>query len=195
MNALGYQAMVLGNHEFNFGLKTSSGRAKTRSFPWLSANTAVEPGAARQAVRAVYRRRGSAASRSPSSASPRPPSRTGRNLENFAGYRFANAAGSRRSAVAEAARASSAPTSSLWPPTRARARRARRATPERERVRRSPSGVPGIDAIVYRAHAPAGGGIKDRERAAGAAEELGHFAGAYRFHARERRGRPLEARG
>ena len=44
MNALGYDAMVVGNHEFNFGLKNlSSARADAR-FPWISANIQGEPG-------------------------------------------------------------------------------------------------------------------------------------------------------
>lgn len=48
MNQLGYDAMVLGNHEFNFGLKSlDSARADAR-FPWLSANTTVEPGSGRR---------------------------------------------------------------------------------------------------------------------------------------------------
>ena len=33
MNAVGYDAMVVGNHEFNFGLKNLSWLARTRSFP------------------------------------------------------------------------------------------------------------------------------------------------------------------
>jgi 2',3'-cyclic-nucleotide 2'-phosphodiesterase / 3'-nucleotidase len=46
MNRLGYDAMTLGNHEFNFGLK-NLGRARAdAAFPWLSANTAVAQGGA-----------------------------------------------------------------------------------------------------------------------------------------------------
>jgi 2',3'-cyclic-nucleotide 2'-phosphodiesterase/3'-nucleotidase len=44
MNALSYQAMVLGNHEFNFGLKNLEQARSDAGFPWLSANTVVEPG-------------------------------------------------------------------------------------------------------------------------------------------------------
>ena len=44
MNHLGFEAMVLGNHEFNFGLRNlEKARAEAR-FPWLSANTEVTPG-------------------------------------------------------------------------------------------------------------------------------------------------------
>ena len=40
MNHLGYDAMVLGNHEFNFGLKNLRQAREQARFPWLSANTA-----------------------------------------------------------------------------------------------------------------------------------------------------------
>jgi 2',3'-cyclic-nucleotide 2'-phosphodiesterase / 3'-nucleotidase len=39
MNALGYSAMALGNHEFNFGLETLREVEKQAHFPFLSANT------------------------------------------------------------------------------------------------------------------------------------------------------------
>ena len=39
MNALGYDAMVVGNHEFNFGLKNLQAAREAARFPWLSANT------------------------------------------------------------------------------------------------------------------------------------------------------------
>jgi 2',3'-cyclic-nucleotide 2'-phosphodiesterase/3'-nucleotidase len=45
MNSLGYAAMVVGNHEFNFGLKNlNRARAEAR-FPWISSNIRVSPGA------------------------------------------------------------------------------------------------------------------------------------------------------
>jgi 2',3'-cyclic-nucleotide 2'-phosphodiesterase / 3'-nucleotidase len=45
MNQLGYAAMVLGNHEFNFGLRNLQRAREDARFPWISANTAVVPGA------------------------------------------------------------------------------------------------------------------------------------------------------
>ena len=42
MNALGYDAMVLGNHEFNFGLEALNEARATAHFPWLSANTRTD---------------------------------------------------------------------------------------------------------------------------------------------------------
>ncbi|HUP04027.1 MAG TPA: 5'-nucleotidase C-terminal domain-containing protein [Bryobacteraceae bacterium] len=46
MNALGYDAMTVGNHEFNFGLKNLNRARAEAHFPWLSANTVVAPGGA-----------------------------------------------------------------------------------------------------------------------------------------------------
>jgi 2',3'-cyclic-nucleotide 2'-phosphodiesterase/3'-nucleotidase len=39
MNRMGYDAMVVGNHEFNFGLRNLAAAREAARFPWLSANT------------------------------------------------------------------------------------------------------------------------------------------------------------
>jgi len=39
MNALGYDAMTVGNHEYNFGLPVLEKARSEAKFPWLSANT------------------------------------------------------------------------------------------------------------------------------------------------------------
>lgn len=39
MSRLGYDAMVMGNHELNFGLASLTAARASASFPWLSANT------------------------------------------------------------------------------------------------------------------------------------------------------------
>ncbi|HKA24778.1 MAG TPA: bifunctional metallophosphatase/5'-nucleotidase, partial [Candidatus Eisenbacteria bacterium] len=39
MNALGYDAMAVGNHEYDFGWKTLDAAHQAAKFPWLSANT------------------------------------------------------------------------------------------------------------------------------------------------------------
>jgi 2',3'-cyclic-nucleotide 2'-phosphodiesterase / 3'-nucleotidase len=44
MNRLGYDAMAVGNHEYNFGLKCFNQARADAQFPWLSANTTVAPG-------------------------------------------------------------------------------------------------------------------------------------------------------
>jgi len=45
MNAIGYDAMVVGNHEFNFGLKNLAKARSDGQFPWISANIHVAAGA------------------------------------------------------------------------------------------------------------------------------------------------------
>jgi 2',3'-cyclic-nucleotide 2'-phosphodiesterase / 3'-nucleotidase len=44
MNAIGYDAMVVGNHEFNYGLKNLDRARSDAHFPWLSANTELAGG-------------------------------------------------------------------------------------------------------------------------------------------------------
>jgi 2',3'-cyclic-nucleotide 2'-phosphodiesterase/3'-nucleotidase len=39
MNLMGYDAMVVGNHEFNYGLRNLAEARRAARFPWLSANT------------------------------------------------------------------------------------------------------------------------------------------------------------
>jgi 2',3'-cyclic-nucleotide 2'-phosphodiesterase/3'-nucleotidase len=43
MNAIGYDAMVVGNHEFNFGLKNLARARADARFPWISANIIANP--------------------------------------------------------------------------------------------------------------------------------------------------------
>lgn len=44
MNALGYDAMAVGNHEFNYGLANLNHARNDAKFPWLSANTVLAEG-------------------------------------------------------------------------------------------------------------------------------------------------------
>jgi 2',3'-cyclic-nucleotide 2'-phosphodiesterase / 3'-nucleotidase len=44
MNDIGYDAMVVGNHEFNFGLKNLAQSRAAAQFPWISASILVNPG-------------------------------------------------------------------------------------------------------------------------------------------------------
>jgi len=43
MNDVGYDVMVVGNHEFNFGLKNLAKARSTAGFPWISANILINP--------------------------------------------------------------------------------------------------------------------------------------------------------
>jgi 2',3'-cyclic-nucleotide 2'-phosphodiesterase/3'-nucleotidase len=42
MNRVGYDAMAVGNHEFNFGLEALGAARAAARFPWLSANTVTD---------------------------------------------------------------------------------------------------------------------------------------------------------
>src|SRR5437588_10196889 len=44
MNALKYDSMTVGNHEYNFGLKVLEKARREAKFPWLSANTYEDVG-------------------------------------------------------------------------------------------------------------------------------------------------------
>lgn len=44
MNAIGYDVMTVGNHEWNFGLKNLNQARSEAKFPWISASFVVEPG-------------------------------------------------------------------------------------------------------------------------------------------------------
>src|SRR5580693_7769230 len=44
MNAIGYDAMVVGNHEFNFGLRNIAAARADAHFPWISSNIIATPG-------------------------------------------------------------------------------------------------------------------------------------------------------
>jgi 2',3'-cyclic-nucleotide 2'-phosphodiesterase/3'-nucleotidase len=46
MNDIGYDTMVVGNHEFNFGLKNLAKARSAASFPWISSNIHLDAGAA-----------------------------------------------------------------------------------------------------------------------------------------------------
>ena len=48
MNHLKYDAMAVGNHEFNYGLKNLNKARSDAQFPWLSANTKTDPKSGRK---------------------------------------------------------------------------------------------------------------------------------------------------
>src|SRR5260370_24578287 len=54
MNATGYDAMVVGNHEFNFGLKNLAQARAQAHFPWISANIRVERRATQRPFAAYF---------------------------------------------------------------------------------------------------------------------------------------------
>jgi 2',3'-cyclic-nucleotide 2'-phosphodiesterase/3'-nucleotidase len=54
MNTIGYDAMVVGNHEFNFGLKNLAQARSQARFPWISANIPVERRATQRPFAAYF---------------------------------------------------------------------------------------------------------------------------------------------
>ena len=96
MNLLKYDAMVVGNHEFNFGLKNFEQARKAAKFPWISANT--EPGFTPYIVKEVGGQKvaviGITTPAVPSWEKP----------ENYAGLRFRPGVEAARQAVEEVRR-------------------------------------------------------------------------------------------
>ena len=96
MNLLKYDAMVVGNHEFNFGLKNFEQARRTAKFPWISANT--EPGFAPYFVKELAGLKvavvGITTPAVPSWEKP----------ENYAGLRFRSGVEAARDAVEEVRR-------------------------------------------------------------------------------------------
>ena len=54
MSSLHYDAMAVGNHEYNFGLKVLEKARSEAKFPWLSANT-YNKGTNRNSLQALHR--------------------------------------------------------------------------------------------------------------------------------------------
>ena len=54
MNAIGYDAMVVGNHEFNFGLRNLAQARSQARFPWISANIHIERRATQRPFAAYF---------------------------------------------------------------------------------------------------------------------------------------------
>lgn len=96
MNHLGYDAMTVGNHEYNFGLKVLNRSRDDARFPWLSANTSAS-GTARKYEPAVIKtvagvRIGIFGITTPAIPEFEKP-------ENYAGYKFEDGVAAARRAV------------------------------------------------------------------------------------------------
>ncbi len=99
MNELGYDAMTVGNHEYNFGLANFEKARHDARFPWLSANTEVEPGSrARPLDRYVIKTVGGIKVAVIGITTPSVPA--WEKPENYAGYRFGDGVEAARKSVA-----------------------------------------------------------------------------------------------
>src|SRR6266436_1425990 len=86
MNALGYDAMVVGNHEFNFGLANLDRARADARFPWLSANTELASGSGKPFARYLLKTVGGVKVAVIGVTTPAVPS--WEKPENYASYRF-----------------------------------------------------------------------------------------------------------
>jgi 2',3'-cyclic-nucleotide 2'-phosphodiesterase/3'-nucleotidase len=100
MNRLGYDAMTVGNHEYNFGLKNLNAAREAAHFPWLSANTAVAPGAKERSF-APYVVKTVAGIKVAVIGITTPAVPTWEKPENLGGYRFLPAVEAVRKALSE----------------------------------------------------------------------------------------------
>jgi 2',3'-cyclic-nucleotide 2'-phosphodiesterase/3'-nucleotidase len=143
MNYLRYDAMVLGNHEFNFGLKNLSAARTDAKFPWLSANTMVEGTKPFEAY--VLKTLGDTKVALIGITTPAIPQ--WEKPENYRGYKFSAGVEAARRTV-EALRAKEKPHVVLLA---AHAGFESRASdvPGENMVGEIASQVPGIDAIIY----------------------------------------------
>ncbi len=153
MNHIGYDAMALGNHEFNFGLSNLEKARATAKFPWLSANAASEPGAK---VRPFdrYLVKGIAGVRVGAIGITTPSVPHWEKPENYAGYRFLDGVEAARAAVADL-RAKHRPDLVLVAAHSGVDRDLKTGRPfgtgmpGENMVYQIAEAVPGIDAIVY----------------------------------------------
>jgi 2',3'-cyclic-nucleotide 2'-phosphodiesterase / 3'-nucleotidase len=100
MNRIGYDAMAVGNHEYNFGLKNFNRARGDAKFPWLSANTQVAPGGKERAFDAyIVKTVGGVKVAIIGITTPAVPN--WEKPENMGSYRFGPALEAVRKAVAE----------------------------------------------------------------------------------------------
>jgi len=139
MNRLGYAAMAVGNHEFNFGLSNLNAARAAAKFPWLSANTS---GGDRPFEPYIVKRVGGVKIAVIGITTPVVP--TWEKPENLGSYRFSSPVDAVRKAIAEL-RAKEQPDlilvaahSGLGP-----------EEPEENVVAEVAAKVEGIDAIVF----------------------------------------------
>lgn len=144
MNRLGYDAMVLGNHEFNFGLKNLQRARGDARFPWLSANTDVAVGAREKAFDPyIVRTVGGVKVAVIGVTTPAVP--TWEQPQNLGGYRFHPPAEAVRKSLAELRRTHAADIVVVA----AHAGLDRDGMGREENPVREIAAVEGVDAIVF----------------------------------------------
>ena len=141
MNAAGFEAMVLGNHEFNYGLANLQRAREAARFPWLSANTVggsrpFQPSIVKELAGVKVAIAGITTPSIPEWEKP----------EYYAGYKFLPGVDSARKAVAQLRSEQRADLVILG--VHAGLER-EGETPGEQMVGAIADGVPGVDAIVF----------------------------------------------
>ncbi len=151
MNRVGYDALVLGNHDFNYGLRSLERARSEARFPWLSANTIAQPGSGRRPFAPyVVKTTGGVKVAIIGVTTPAIPN--WEEPENYAGYRFEPMIGAVRKSM-EALQAEHpdvvivAAHSGLGRDAKTGAPRA--GAPGEDVVYQVAEQVPGIDAIIF----------------------------------------------
>jgi 2',3'-cyclic-nucleotide 2'-phosphodiesterase/3'-nucleotidase len=98
MNHLRYDAMAVGNHEYNYGLKNLDKARSEARFPWLSANTLADPNSGRKPF-APYIVKEVDGVKVGIIGITTPAVPTWEKPENYAGYTFQNAVAPTKAAV------------------------------------------------------------------------------------------------
>jgi 2',3'-cyclic-nucleotide 2'-phosphodiesterase/3'-nucleotidase len=142
MNAIGYDAMVVGNHEFNFGLKNLAKARADAHFPWISSNIfgGAEPFA-------PYLLKTVAGVKIAVVGVTTPLIPDWEAEEHYRGYRFESGVDAVKRTVAEL-RAHEHPDI-LIVAAHAGLEGDNAGDPRENMVRRIATGVPGIDAIIF----------------------------------------------
>jgi 2',3'-cyclic-nucleotide 2'-phosphodiesterase/3'-nucleotidase len=150
MNLLGYDAMTVGNHEYNFGLKNLERARSEARFPWLSANTAIAPGGKERPFAPYFvKTMGGVKVAIVGITTPAVP--TWEKPENLGSYRFLPPVEALRNAVAEL-RAKEHPDVIVVAAHSGLGRNLEtnaEESPEEDVVYELATGVPEVDAIVF----------------------------------------------
>jgi 2',3'-cyclic-nucleotide 2'-phosphodiesterase/3'-nucleotidase len=149
MNHIGFDAMAVGNHEFNYGLKNFDKARNEAKFPWLSANTETDPASGRQPLEPFIIKEVDGV-RVGIIGITTPAVPTWEKPENYKGLSFVNARTAARNAVDELRSKHKADlvliiSHSGVDPARAETSE----TGLRENVTRELARIPGVDAIVF----------------------------------------------
>ena len=149
MNRIGFDAMAVGNHEFNYGLKNFDRARYDATFPWLSANIKTDPSSGRRPIDPFLLkvvdgvRVGIVGITTPSVPSWEKP-------DNYRGYSFVNGRTPAENAVDELRSRHKADVVLIIAHSGIdREETVRAESGHRENITRELAAIPGVDAIVF----------------------------------------------